>query len=136
MKDLQQIPKEARHLLKKLDVLKKDDDILAITLFGSFARNEPYSDIDVCIVLNRKLTNLEMSKKRLKYQTLVGEPFDIQIFQQLPSYIRMRILKEGVLYFCRDLDKLYDVAYRTIKDFVYFERYYRYHLEAIVDENR
>lgn len=136
MKDLQQIPKEARHLLKKLDILKKDDYILAITLFGSFARNEPYSDIDVCIVLNRKLTNLEMSRKRLKYQTLVSEPFDIQIFQQLPLYIRMRVLKEGVLYFCRDLDKLHDIAYRTIKDFVYFERYYRYHLEAIVDENR
>ncbi|MGQ4833865.1 MAG: nucleotidyltransferase domain-containing protein [Candidatus Asgardarchaeia archaeon] len=136
MKELQQIPEEKRQLLSKLDIIKEDKDILAIVIFGSFTKDLPYADIDVCLILNKKMTKLEMSKKRLKYQTIIGDPFDIQVFQQLPLYIRMRILKEGVLYYCRDLDKLYDIAYRTIKDFVYFEKYYRYHLEAIIDENR
>ncbi|MGQ4914955.1 MAG: nucleotidyltransferase domain-containing protein [Candidatus Asgardarchaeia archaeon] len=121
---------------KKLEPLKSDSNILAIMLFGSYARGEQFSDIDVCLVLNKPLSNLEMSKMRVKYQSLLGDAFDVQIYQQLPLYIRVRVLREGIVVYCRDEDKLYELAYRTIKDFVYFEKYYRYHLEAVLNEHR
>lgn len=37
---------------------KKDKNILAVIAFGSFARGEKYRDIDVCIVLNKKMEKI------------------------------------------------------------------------------
>ena len=68
--------------------LKNDDSIIAVLLFGSYTRDELYRDIDLCIVLDKKYPNIEMSKKALKYASLLPSKFDISIFQQLPIYIR------------------------------------------------
>ena len=97
--------------------IKADKDIIAVLLFGSLARNEPNRDIDICIILDRKYSNLEMSKKRLSFVSLVNNKFDIQIFQQLPLYIRKRILKEGKILLCKNEDVLYNIAFSTIKEY-------------------
>jgi uncharacterized protein len=77
---------------------------LAVFLFGSFVHGKEYpgSDIDICLVMNpetqsQKRTKLFNSQKRLEY--LKDFSFDIQVFQQLPIYIRKRILKEGKILF-------------------------------------
>ncbi len=89
-------------MFKKLEKIKekarKDKDVLGIIVFGSYARKEskPFSDIDVCIVLQpKRFDNLFMTNKMLEYLGLVPEKYDIQIFQQLPLFIRTRILKDG-----------------------------------------
>jgi len=105
-----------KKLLDKLvKKAKKDKDILAVSVFGSYARGEPHKDIDVCLFLNRKKTNLQMTNKRLAY--LSAFSFDIQIFQQLPIVIKQRILKEGRMLLCKDTEKLYDIAYLTAKEY-------------------
>lgn len=89
---------EVTRLVKK-EVLK-DKEVLAAILFGSFPQ-EGFSDIDVCIVLYPgKYENLYLSEKKLKLMMALGD-FDIQIFQQLPLYIRIRVLK-GEVIFCRE----------------------------------
>jgi len=81
---------EVTRLVKK-EVLK-DKEVLAAILFGSFPQ-EGFSDIDVCIVLYPgKYKNLYLSEKRLNLMVAL-EDFDIQIFQQLPMYMRTRVLK-------------------------------------------
>ena len=98
-------------------ILKKDRDVLAVILYGSVARNKetPLSDIDVCVVLKRDMKNKYiMSKKRLKYLTFAHRRFDIQIFQLMPLYIRIRILREGKILYCRHLKHLYTIAHETI----------------------
>lgn len=121
--------------MKILDKLvseaKKDRNILAVAVFGSFARREKYSDIDVCLVLKKKLEQLELSKIKLKYLTNFPS-LDIQIFQQLPLYIRIRILKEGRMIFCRDMDKLYDMAFHTIREFEDYKYIYKTYLEGVL----
>jgi len=99
----------------------KDGDILAVMLFGSYARHEKFSDIDVCIImLPKNFDALSLSKKRLEYLKDFPD-YDVRIFQQLPLYIRMRVLKEGKIIFCRDEDALYDLAMKTVREFEYFE---------------
>jgi len=112
-------------------LIKKDKEIIAVLLFGSFARKEPYRDIDICIVLDKKYKNLEMSRKALQYASLLPGKFDISIFQQLPLYIRIRVLKEGMAIFCRDESLLYNLAYSTIKEFNLFEKHYNAYLERV-----
>lgn len=119
---------------KFVENLKRDDDILAVILFGSYARNEARkeSDIDVCIVLKDK-EHEKLSQKEMDYMSLVDdERVQVHIFQNLPIFIRIRVLKEGKMIFCKDEDTLYDIAFRTIKEFEAFKKYYKDYLNSIL----
>lgn len=119
-------------LKKIIEKAKRDGDVLAVILFGSYARGEKFSDVDVCILLKpKKYEPLFLSKKRLEY--LMHFPaIDIQVFQQLPLYIRMRVLKDNRVIFCRNEDLLYDVAFDTIREFEYYKPVYREYLESVL----
>ena len=103
-----------KQLERLLSKAKEDGEVLAVLLFGSTARGEQTaaSDVDVCLLLQpRKYDSLALSRKKLAY--LQGNDLDVHIFQQLPLYIRQRVLKEGKVLFARDLDALYALAFRT-----------------------
>lgn len=125
-------------MLKKLEKIKekaiKDKDVLGVIVFGSYARKEskPFSDIDICIVLqSKKFDNLFMTNKRLEYLGLVPEKYDIQIFQQLPLFIRTRILKDGKFLLNKDYNLMFKVALSAIKEFDLFRKHYYYCIESV-----
>ncbi|MEE8167418.1 MAG: nucleotidyltransferase domain-containing protein [Candidatus Hydrothermarchaeales archaeon] len=109
---------------------KKDKDILAVILFGSYVRDEASRDIDVCLVVapSREET-VNLAKKGLEY---IGKfDLDIHTYQELPLYIQIRVLKEGKVLLCKDEDALYDISIKTSR---YFEDYYpryRAYLESV-----
>lgn len=113
---------------------RQDQDVLAVILFGSVASDAegPLSDIDLCVVLDPRHAGLDaksMAGKRLEY--LSDFDLDVQVFQQLPLYVRRRVLKEGQVLFARSEDLLYEVAYRTAQAFEDFKRTYDGYLEHI-----
>ncbi|MGY4707894.1 type VII toxin-antitoxin system MntA family adenylyltransferase antitoxin [Candidatus Bipolaricaulota sp. J31] len=115
-----------------LERSRRDHRVLAVILFGSRARGEsdPGSDVDVCLVLEpRAYDDLALSRVKLDY--LKNFDLDVHVFQQLPLYIRRRVLKEGKVLFCRDEDKLYDLAFRIIQEFEDFKHIYRDYLEEV-----
>jgi hypothetical protein len=121
-------------LQKLLARVQQDEDVLAAFLFGSVVRGEQLysSDIDLCLVLAPNPLPFEpaaLSHKRLDY--LKDFSFDIQIFQQLPIYVRRRVLKEGRLLFVRDESRLYELAIRTAQAFEDFRPIYLSYLEEI-----
>lgn len=112
--------------------VEKDKDVLAVILFGGIVKRKSYSDVDVCIVLKTEsYNNLFLSKKKLEYAAFLDEKFDVQIFQQLPLYIKIRILKEGKILLCKDEDALYEFAYETIKDSEDYQKIYTNYLEGV-----
>ena len=117
---------------KLLSDARNDDEILAVLLYGSHARNEnnAQSDVDLCLVLTPATFAQEyLSEKKLFF--LTNHPFDIQIFQQLPLYIRTRLLKEGKILYCRDENTLYEVAFTHIREYADYEHIYREYLEEV-----
>ena len=115
-----------------VDATKPDRDVLAVLLFGSHARGEEgaTSDLDICLVLQPgRYSDLELSQKRVEY--LQSFDLDIQVFQQLPLYIRRRVFKEGVVLFCRDEEALYEMAFQTAQQFEDFRHIYEDYLEAV-----
>ncbi|MBL7160438.1 MAG: nucleotidyltransferase domain-containing protein [Candidatus Aenigmarchaeota archaeon] len=115
----------------KMGKVKKDNDIVAVSVFGSFARNEKYRDIDVCLFLKPGMSRGKMSKKRLAYMAALGGKLDIHIFQQMPLPLKHRILKEGKVIYCSDEGAFYDMAYLTAKEFEDFKHIYKGYLEAV-----
>lgn len=113
---------------------KKDKDVLAVALFGSYAQGKKYyRDIDVCLFLNKKISNLEMSKKYLSYAGVVLDKIDLSIFQQLPLYIRMRVIKEGKIILSKNDSLLYGLVFNTIKEFEMYEKLYKMYLKKVED---
>lgn len=117
-----------------INKLKKQRKIIAVLLFGSYVRNEPHRDIDICLVLDKTYPSIRMSNKKIEYSAELPFKFDVSVFQQLPLYIRKRILENCKILFCKDEDRLYEIAYETIRDFNLFEKAYNYYLEAIENE--
>ncbi len=116
-----------------LEKAKKDKDIIAVALFGSATRGKFYRDLDVCLFLNKKLSNISMSRKRFDFLKHTNTKIDLQVFQQLPLYIRIRVLKEGKILLCKNEDMLYQIAFQTIKDFDYFKKVYYMCLKKVED---
>lgn len=122
-----------KELEKIVEKAVKDRDVLAVMLFGSCVRDEGSSDVDVCVVLYAgKFSRLFLSEKRLEY--LKDFPsLDVQVFQQLPLYIRVRVFKEGKVVLCKDEDKLYDLSFLTIREYEYFKPVYLSYLEGVLN---
>ena len=86
-----------------LERASQDEQVLAVIVFGSHARAEQLaiSDVDICLVLTPgKYEAVQLSRKKLEY--LTGSHLDLHVYQQLPLHIRVRVLKEGKVLYCRD----------------------------------
>ena len=115
---------------KVKEIGKRDRNIIAVILFGSSLKGKG-RDIDLCFIMEPELSKRKLLEKRIEYAGILGDRFDVQIFQMLPLYIRIRVLKEGKIVFLRDEDKLYEIAFRTVRDFEYFRKYYEEYLRGV-----
>ena len=126
------MPSADRQLEKFVEIAAQDSSVLAVFLFGSHAREEEHeaSDIDVCLVLKSELQNeLYLSEKKHEY--LSQFDLDVQVFQQLPLFMRHRILRDGRVLFVRDEDLLYERAFRTAQHYEDFRHRHEAYLEEV-----
>ena len=118
----------------KLNIVKKDKRVIAVLIFGSYARKEYFRDIDICLMLDKKYSLKEMTAIAIKYSGELPDIFDIKIFQKLPVYIRKKILEEGQVLFCKNEDVLYEIANQTLKEFEFYKKIYYTYLDAVAHE--
>ena len=87
-------------------------DILGILLYGSFTKdkNTNKSDIDICVVapneekhhlLSFVLQNINVQKKK----------YDVRLFYELPLYIKINVIEEGLLIYSPNKLDLYEFFY-------------------------
>ncbi|AAB84811.1 MULTISPECIES: nucleotidyltransferase domain-containing protein [Methanothermobacter] len=116
-----------KHVDRFLRVIRKiegSERIRFIILYGSALRGGEWSDIDLAIYYDAEED--EASYYRFRVLSEVDEIFDVQIFQQLPLYVQVEVLRGEVIY-CDDQRFLYDTAWKTIRDFDDFRhRFYDY----------
>jgi predicted nucleotidyltransferase len=117
-----------------LERARRDPDVLGVMLFGSHARGEATeaSDVDVCLLLfPGRVQPPAATEKKLDYLADAAAGLDLAIFQELPLYVRTRVLKEGRVLFAADEDALYDLAIRTAKAWEDFRPIYRRYLDEV-----
>ncbi len=118
---------DVENIIARIKKAEGFERVKFIILYGSAVRGEmrETSDIDLCIYYDGNME--EASEFRfMVLSELFEDAYDVHIFQQLPLYIRMGVLKGRILY-CRDKRSIYDVAFETIKEFENFKhRFYDY----------
>ena len=83
------------------------------------------SDIDICLYIDDEEKTL--SEIRLELLKKFNENFDIQMFQLLPLYVQIEVLKGKILY-VKDEDRIYEIANETIDE---YEEFYPFYLDYI-----
>jgi uncharacterized protein len=103
--------------LERLQQIHGFEKVQFVILYGSAASGQMRagSDIDLCIYYEGSPDEA----RRFRFQALselADDAYDIQIFQQLPLYVRKDVLR-GTVLFCRDSRFLYDTALTTIREY-------------------
>ena len=115
------IEEYVRHALKRLKITEGFRHVRFIILYGSVAeeRATETSDIDLCIYYDGKREESQLFRFAALSE-LCDDRYDIQIFGNLPLYVRKEVLRGRVLY-CPDERFLYDIARETIQDYDAFK---------------
>ena len=96
--------------------LEEGGRILAVLLFGSGTKEQAYerSDRDLCIVAPGIRDKGEMRlilRKIYEKIDVIGKRYDIWLFEELPLYMRVQVIENHKVVFCRDLPSLYEHFY-------------------------
>ena len=119
-------------LKRFVETAEQDSAVLAVILYGSRARGEEQdaSDTDLCLVLQPDPRDaLQLSEK--KHQYLSRFDLDVQVFQQLPLYMRHRVLRDGLVLFVRDEELLYETAFRAAQQYEDFRHLHEAYLKEV-----
>lgn len=101
-------PEEQNDIISLMYDLSKNYQVLAIYLYGSYARMEPkpYSDIDIAVIT-------QMTDPLRDLKEIIGsyssKKLDVQVFSDLPLPARMQVLAQGVPLYIRNEDSLWSV---------------------------
>ncbi len=112
--------------LKKLKEMPDFNRVKFVILFGSYSsgKENKLSDIDFAVYYDENYDKRYEFRKEILGK--LPENFDVQIFQDLPLYVRIEVLKGKIIY-GKDISFVYDIAYETIKRFDEFkEGFYDY----------
>jgi predicted nucleotidyltransferase len=135
MSMLPQADRETRRALAALQSeAETDRDVIALLAFGSAARGERARDVDVAVVLRPQSAALGPDKT-LQYAAhssgTKGVGLDVCVFQDVPLYLRHRILRDAHILWTRDEPTLYDVALATVREWEDFRPHYEMYLQEV-----
>lgn len=106
---------------KDLSFLKdkmEKGEIEAVLLYGSYAENEQTarSDIDICVVAPKLKTSKEFSSLLGQiWRKIDASKYDARIFEELPLYIKMEVIKRHLVIFSRSIPELHYYFYHYRK---------------------
>ena len=94
-------------------------DILGILLFGSYSKsqNTNRSDIDICIVAPNE-EPYQLISFILQNINVDSNKYDIRLFNELPLYIKIHIIEDGIIIYSSNKLNLYEFffIYRKLWD--------------------
>ena len=102
-------------LSKIIEAVKIDDSIVAVILFGSFARkNNDFRDVDVGIIAGKEYDSIKLYEH---YSALIGDNdmIDLSVINDLPIDVQSSALDDAQVLYSKNDDALYDYTIDIIK---------------------
>jgi len=81
---------------------KERSDVLLAIIFGSSLRRSLVRDLDIAVLLERRLDLMSFCKLIAKLEELTGVPVDLVPLDEAPPAIVLKALQEGRIIFVRD----------------------------------
>lgn len=108
--------------IKKIELLAREYNILAIYLFGSRVTGDtgPLSDYDFGILPNKKLSIHEELAIIREFQYLFNADVDIIFLDDAGLNIAYEIIRTGIKIFVADREKVIDFEHQLMMEFLDF----------------
>ena len=108
-----------KHLERILNEFKKIKEVIAIYIFGSYAKGTQTlrSDVDVCVVTEENIPEDVESELGSTY----SDDIDLSLLKNFPLHMKFRVFKEGKEIYVRDEQKLARIKFRVIKEYLDYE---------------
>jgi len=97
--------------------IKRHNEVEALLIYGSYVRGDmtPRSDIDLCLVVPEVKTNTKkgimLIRSAWREVDLDFSRYDLRIFELLPLYIQISIIKNHKVIYARSIPNLYEYFY-------------------------
>ncbi len=114
------LKKSINEVLETIKSIDKDERVQFVILYGSVSEERQSRSSDIDLAIGYDGDREERFDFRISISGRLPEVFDIQIFQDLPLYVKKEVLGGDVIFF-RDKRELYDIAYETVQDYEFFE---------------
>ncbi len=98
-----------------------------IVLYGSSVKKKHGGLSDVDLAVYYQGSREERFRFRMKVLGRSSDRFDIQMFQDLPLYIRKDIVSNGKPLYYKDYEMISHEYLRTIREYGYFEKHLNYY---------
>ena len=114
-----------KRLSELVEKAKEDKRVIAVILFGSYARKEyGYRDVDVALL---PAEDTDFKNVQLEYLSSISPDrlIDISILNELPLNVQSRLFDEGIILYVRDKDRLHGYNMEMVRQWSDFERLYQ-----------
>ena len=94
----------------------KTKNITGILIYGSYSKKQEInrSDIDICIVAP-EIDPIELLDFIARNVNLISKKYDIRLFSELPLYMKIQVIEDGILIFSPNKFDLYEFFYKYRK---------------------
>lgn len=98
-----------------IEGLKQYPEVMAIILFGSYAKGteKELSDIDIAVILKEWNKELEA-----EIGSMYSNQIDVVLFHRLPLHIQYEVFKYGKELFCRDENFLLECKFKVLRNYL------------------
>jgi len=106
---------------KTVNELKKFKKVVAIILFGSYAKKKakPLSDVDIAVITKNPDKKIEA-----EVASFSSNIFDIVNFHKLPLYIQFEVLKYGKVLFVKDKKYFSTIKRKVLREYLEMSDFY------------
>jgi len=105
---------ELQQIREELEWLSDLIPIQGVLLFGSYVRGKmsPKNDIDICVVARDAETPKEKADLLGEiWKRINANKYDVRLFEELPLYMKMNVIREHEILFCGDVPALFEYFY-------------------------
>jgi hypothetical protein len=109
--------------------------ILAAYVFGSFARSEPFGDLDVAVLMAAPVAAPLAFELKLEgdLEKRVRIPVDVRVLNHAPQPFQYSVIREGILILDRDPNRRAAFEGNVVKQYLDFLRFRRRSLKEIAN---
>jgi len=114
---------ELNHAFSKIiETIKSHPGVVAVYLFGSYAKGEqtPMSDVDIAVILDKPTPESEAD-----VGSMATPEIDVVLFHRLPLHVKFEVFKHGKELFVRDEERLAEIKLEVMREYLDTSPMYR-----------